>query len=241
MNLKKNPELIPLVEWWEKDGKSTVAIVAILAACFLGWNMYKTYKQSQEDAQSRALAEYFTVGELEEAVIKFKGTKSENLLKINLAREYFKAERYEEALAIYAELENAETASLDGIAAIGKAYALDALEKYDEALAAFKAFQEKYSGNYLELTAKLGEARVVCEKGDKKAALELLEALKSQYKDEEISKLRIDSAIDLVKRYVKREKRTLIDAANAVAKDIEKQDAADKEKSSAPAKESETK
>ena len=235
MNLKKNPELLPIVEWWEKEGKSTVAVVAILGACFLGWNMYKSYRQSQADAQSKALAQYFTVGELEEAVVKFKGGESENLLKVNLAKEYFKAERYEEALAVYTELDGAATEGLEGIGAIGRAYALEALEKYDEALAAFKDFQQKYPGNYLELTAKLGEARVICEKGDKESAAEMLKALKKRYKDDEVSEMRIEAAIDFVKRYVKRQKRSLIDAANAVANDLEKSGNAQDEKSSTQA------
>ena len=37
MNLKNNPELIPLIEWWEKDGKQTVAMLAVAAVAFGGW------------------------------------------------------------------------------------------------------------------------------------------------------------------------------------------------------------
>ena len=37
MNLKKYPELLPLVEWWEKDGLKTVSTVAVAALCVAGW------------------------------------------------------------------------------------------------------------------------------------------------------------------------------------------------------------
>ena len=35
MNLRTNPELLPLIEWWEKDGKETV-IYLLVAAIAVG-------------------------------------------------------------------------------------------------------------------------------------------------------------------------------------------------------------
>ena len=226
MNLKKNPELIPLIEWWEKDGKSTLLTLAVVAAAFLGWQGWKHYQQTRAEDQSKALAECFTVGELENAVIEFKGTSSEKLLKIRLAKAYYTAERYEEALSVYTSLEGTSPEGFAGVAELGKAYSLEALEKYDEALEAFSSFVKNNGKSYLALTAKIGEARVTCEKGDKKTALEKLAALKEEFKGEEISLKRIEAAEDIVKRYVKREKRSLFDAANAVAEAVKDSDAA---------------
>lgn len=234
MNLRKHPELVPLVEWWEKDGKSTVAIVVVAAAVFGAWRYYKYYNASAEAEAAKSLAEAYAPEELEEGVAKFGSRAAGGLMKVKLAKAYFQAERYEEALAIYEELEKAPPAGFEDVPPVGKAQCLEALEKYDEALAAFEAFASFHETSYLRITAQLGAARCVCEKGDKAKALEMLAALKKEVGDDEISKARVDAAEDLVKRYVKHEKRSLFDAADAAAKSIEKENAEKAEAKPAP-------
>jgi len=206
MNLKKHPELVPLVEWWEKDGKSTVAIVAVAAAAVIGWQGWKHYNKSADDAAAKALVEAFSPEEFEEGVAKFGGRAAGGLMKVKLAKSYFQAERYEEALAIYEELEKAPPEGFEDVPAV-------------------EAFASSHEKSYLRLTAQIGAARCVCEKGDKAKALEMIAALKKEVGSDEISKARVNAAEDLVKRYVKREKRSLFDAADAAAKSIEKESA----------------
>ena len=69
----------------------------------------------------------------------------------------------------------------------------------------------------------------------------MLAALKKEVGTDEISKARVDAAEDLVKRYVKREKRTLFDAADAAAKSIEKESAEKAEAKPAPEAKAEVK
>lgn len=225
MNLKKHPELVPVIEWWEKDGKSTVAIVVAAAVVVIGWQGWKYHNKSADDAAAKSLVEAFAPDELEEGVAKFGSRAPGGLMKVKLAKAYFQAERYEEALAIYEELEKAPPVGFEDVPAVGKAQCLEALEKYDEALAAFEEFASSHEKSFLRLTAQIGAARCVCEKGDKAKALEMLAALKKEVGSDEISKARVESAEDIVKRYVKREKRTLFDAADAAAKSIEKENA----------------
>ena len=153
MNLRKHPELVPLVEWWEKDGKSTVAIVVVAAAVFGAWRYYKYYNASAEAEAAKSLAEAYAPEELEEGVAKFGSRAAGGLMKVKLAKSYFQAERYEEALAIYEELEKAPPAGFEDVPPVGKAQCLEALEKYDEALAAFEAFASSHETSYLRLTA----------------------------------------------------------------------------------------
>lgn len=241
MNLKKHPELVPVIEWWEKDGKSTVAIVVAAVVVVIGWQGWKYHTKSANDAAAKSLVEAFAPDELEESVAKFGSRAPGGLMKVKLAKAYFQAERYEEALALYEELEKAPPAGFEDVPPVGKAQCLEALEKYDEALAAFEAFAASNEKSYLRLTAQLGAARCVCEKGDKAKALEMLAALKREVGTDEISKARVDAAEDLVKRYVKREKRTLFDAADAAAKSIEKESAEKAEAKPAPEAKAEVK
>ena len=55
--------------------------------------------------------------------------------------------------------------------------------------------------SFLKLTAQLGAARCVAAGGDKKKALERLEALKAENGKDELSQERIAATVTLVKRY----------------------------------------
>ena len=220
MNLKKHPELIPVIEWWEKDGKSTVAILLAVGVALLAWQGWKYHQASVRAATARALVEAYTIEELEDASTKFKSGPSSGIFKIRLAKAYFAAERYQEALALYAEIKLNPPLGFEGIADIGVAQSLEALEKYDEALEKFDECAAK--GGYLALTAELGAIRSICQAGDKAKALERVEKVRKALEaGDEIGKARVDAIEDFVKRYVKREKRSIFDAADAAAKGLE--------------------
>ena len=74
MNLKKNPELVPLIEWWEKDGKSTVLWVVIAALAVGGFYGWKGHRAATKAAASDAVVNAYTTEEIEDAVAKFGGT-----------------------------------------------------------------------------------------------------------------------------------------------------------------------
>jgi len=200
MNLKTNPELLPLVEWWEKDGKQTITWLVIAAVAVGGWYGWKNHKASMVAAASSAVVNAYTSEELEEAVAKFSNSDSVGALKLRLAKSYFDAGRYEEALAQYESLIGSAPEGFEDIPVVGKAQCLEALKKFDEAFKAFDAFATEKKDNYLALTAKLGAARCLAQKGDKKAAIDRLEALKKEVESDELSTARVDATLTAVKR-----------------------------------------
>ena len=201
MNLRTNPELLPLVEWWEKDGKSTVIWLLVAAIAVGGWYGWKNHKAAVKAAASDALVNAYTTEEIEDAVSKFSGSATAGALKLRLAKNYFDAGRYEEALAQYGALEGNAPDGFADIPVVGKAQCLEALGKFDEAAKAFDAFAEASPKNYLTLTAQLGAARSYAQAGDKKKALARVDALKSANKDDELSKARIEATETAIKRF----------------------------------------
>ena len=204
MNLRTNPELLPLVEWWEKDGKSTVIWLLVAAIAVGGWYGWKNHKAAVKAAASNALVNAYTTEEIEDAVAKFAGSATEGALKLRLAKNYFDAGRYEEALAQYEALEGNAPDGFADIPAVGRAQCLEALGKFDDAAKAFDAFAEASPKNYLALTAQLGAARSYAQAGDKKKALARIDALKSANKDDELSKARIEATEQVIKRFGKK-------------------------------------
>ena len=204
MNLRTNPELLPLVEWWEKDGKSTVIWLLVAAIAVGGWYGWKNHKAAVKAAASDALVSAYTTEEIEDAVAKFAGSATEGALKLRLAKNYFDAGRYEEALAQYEALEGNAPDGFADIPAVGKAQCLEALGKFDEAAKAFDAFAEANPTNYLTLTAQLGAARSFAQAGDKTKALARIEALKAANKDDALAKARVEATETAIKRFEKK-------------------------------------
>ena len=220
MNLRTNPELLPLVEWWEKDGKSTVIWLLVAAVAVGGWYGWKNHKAAVKAAASDALVNAYTPEEIEDAAAKFAGAATEGALKLRLAKSYFDAGRYEEALAQYEALIGNAPDGFADIPVVGRAQCLEALGKFDEAAKAFDAFAEASPKNYLTLTAQLGAARSFAQAGDKKKALARIEALKSANADDELSKARIEATETAIKRFEKKVEAT--PAPKAGEKSVEK-------------------
>ena len=212
MNLRTNPELYPLIEWWEKDGKSTVIWLLVAAIAVGGYYGWKNHRASVKAAAADALVSAYTTEELEDAVSKFSGSATEGALKIRLAKSYFDAGRYDEALAQYEALDGKAPDGFADIPAVGKAQCLEAQGKFAEAQKAFEAFAEANPKSCLKLTAQLGAVRCLAQAGDKKGALARVETLKAEVKGDEISKARVEATESLVKRY---EKKAEVKAAPA--------------------------
>ena len=204
MNLRTNPELYPLIEWWEKDGKSTVIWLLVAAVAVGGWYGWKNHRAAVKAASSEALVSAYTTEEIEDAVAKFSGSAAAGALKLRLAKSYFDAGRYDEALAQYESLDGKAPEGFADIPVVGKAQCLEALGKFAEAQKAFDAFAEANPKNYLTLTAQLGAARCLAEAGDKKAALARIESLKAANKEDGVEKARIEATESAIKRFEKK-------------------------------------
>ena len=186
-----------------KEVKGLIPYIAIALIVVGGYYGVKHHIEAKKVAASSEVVNALTVEELEGAVTEYGSTATGPVLKMRLAKQYFDAGRYEEALAQYEDLEKAPAEGFEDVPVVGKAQTLEAMGKYDEALAIFEKFAAEKPNNYLTLTAQLGAARCVAEKGDKDAALKQIETLKAATTDA-LSKTRIEVTEDCIKRYVKK-------------------------------------
>ena len=202
--MKEIPEeLLPVIEWWEKNGKQAIVTVVVAAVVAAGYYGFKYHQDSQRKAASAALVTSRTVAQLEAAASDHGDSKAGPAIKMRLAKEYFDAGQYEAALNLYKELSGKAPEGFAEVPAVGIAQCLEATEKFDEAAKAFEACaQDEKSLFYL--TAKLGAARCQAAAGDKAKAIASLEALKAAQEDDSLAKARIESTLDLVKRWEKR-------------------------------------
>lgn len=201
--MKINPEFLPLIEWWEKDGKQVVTYLAVAAIAVGGWYGWKAHRAAVRQAAGNALVNAYTTEEMEEAVTKFSSTATSGALKLRLAKNYYDNARYEEALSVYESLLAKAPEGFEDIPVVGKAQCLEALGKFDEALKAYDDFAAANPKSYLATTAKLGAARVLVQSDKRKDALARIETLKSECKDDEISKARVEATEAAINRYQK--------------------------------------
>ena len=193
----------PLAEDFVKEIRATIPWLLAAALVVAGYYGVKNYMAARRAAASEALVNAYTAEELEEAVSKFGGSDAGGALKLRLAKKYFDAGRYQEALDQYAALSGDKAP--DGFAdvpEVGKAQCQEALGNYADALAAYEAFAEANPNSYLALTAKLGSARAIALSGDREKALQRLAGIKESVKGDALSEARIDATEDCIKRPV---------------------------------------
>ena len=245
--VKKAPELIPLWDWWVKEGRSTAIMVAVAGLAVAAFYGTRNWMKGRDAAASAALVKMASsnapggglVDEQEEAVATYGSTKAGPKMKIVLAKSYFDAERYEDALKVYDELvkDASKNQDMADIAAVGRAQALEGIASQDESedgrkakyKAASEAFAEyvaTHEKSYLLLDAKLGAARCKALSGDKDGATADFAALTENAKDE-AEKSHIKRVEDAVKRYKPRARASLLDVANSAAAQLEKEKKAD--------------
>lgn len=233
--VKAAPELLPVWDWWVKEGRSTLVTLAVVALAVGGFYAGRNWLQTRNAHANQALVNAFTTDELEAAVADYGSTKVGDSLRLRLAKSYFDAERYQDALDLYDSLV-AKTAKDDPFAAvprIGRAYALEGLAKYAEAQKAFADFAADGANkdSYLLLTAQLGASRCKALAGDKAGAVKELDALKAASTNDAAT-ARIDRMIDSVKRYdpTRVAARAFLPAATAATIEAAAQKAAEAKK-----------
>ena len=219
-------ELLPLYDWWkEKGARSLVSAgaVALIAVGVLGYMQYRKGKIVEANIK---LGQANSIEELEVAVEQYGSLKAGNATRIRLAKAYYDASKYEEALAAYEECESKGVPTgFEDIVTLGRAHCLEAMEKTDEALKVYKDFTDNNKASFLYPRAVMGLARVMTLQGNKDGAKNLLEELKAQKTDEPAWEMSIANLEDVIDRYEPRAKRTLFDMAEAAEKSLDKKPA----------------
>ena len=221
--VKAAPELLPVWDWWVKEGKSTLMMMAVAALVVAGFYGVRNWMRTRDAGANQALVSAYNVEELETAVSTYGSTKIGSSLRLRLAKAYYDAERYQDALNVYDKLvkDAAKNEAFADVAVLGRGHALEGLTQYKEAADVFAKFAAASTNSYLVIDAQLGAARCKALQGDKDGAVKDLEALKETMKDE-MAKGRVDRLTDAIKRYdPTRAQRSLLDAANAAAKALE--------------------
>jgi len=220
--VKKAPELIPLWDWWVKEGKSTLTILAVVALGIAAVYGVRNWRKARAEAASNAVTRAYDLGalqnafgteELEQDVADYGASKGGAALKLRLAMSYYEKalangagtaenEDLKKALALYDEIVKAGNPSLVDIAQVGRAYVFEAMSDYAKAREAYLAYAEAPANkeSYLLLTAQLGVIRCKGLAGDKAGAAKDFDALKEATKDE-MAKRRIEQMANVTARF----------------------------------------
>ncbi len=211
-------ELVPLYDWWTANGSQFVVTLAAVAILAGGAFAFKQYRDARIASANKELVQAGTLDELETVVGKYGSTRAGNAARLRLAKAYYDAARYEDALSTYDTcLSKGAPQGFEEIARLGRALALEGLNRLDEALAAYEAFVKSAEGHFLQPQAQIGMARVYTLQGKKDAAKKLIENLKAQKTDNAAWEMAIANTEGVINRYEPRAARSLFDAADAAA------------------------
>ncbi|NLL83946.1 MAG: tetratricopeptide repeat protein [Lentisphaerae bacterium] len=212
-------EFLPLYDWWHTQGKKIALYIVIIVAIFGLSALYRNHKATRNRVGSEQLLTAHSVEDLEPMVSQYGSSGVGLLAQFSLAKAYYDAGRYDDALNSYNALLRHSSHPFVGIAQLGKAHVLEAQDNFDAAREAFAGFQAENSNHYLAPLALIGEARCIAQQGDKTAAAELLDTLIAAKTDTSWEHI-AEGNKEMVLRYVKREKKSLFDQADLFAGDL---------------------
>ena len=209
--------------WCRENGTQWLVTLAVAVLLAVGFSMFQRNREAQAARAAQQLLVQNTtldaqIESLEKTIADFSSTPAGTAAKLKLAKAYYDARRYTDALTKYDEFikENGSFPFAD-VARVGRGYALCGLNRLDEAIDAFRTFRAKNPGHYLTQQTLLGEAACLTIQGKKDAAKAMLEDLRAASRETpwESAAKRMEGAID---RYQARPvARTLFDQANALA------------------------
>lgn len=212
-------EMLPLYDWWKANGSQFVITLVTVAVVAGGAFAFKQIRDNKISSANKELLKANSLEDLEMAVARYGSIKAGNAARLRLAKAYYDASKYDEALNAYETcLKKGAPKGFAEIAELGRAHALEGLNRLDEALAAYQAFDKASTGHFLQSQAQMGIARVYTMQGKKDEAKKLLETLKAQKTGTPAWEMAIASLEGVVDRYEPRAARSLFDAADAASK-----------------------
>lgn len=194
-------ELIPVIDWWQKDGKKTVALLACVGVVALCVNLWFARSNRLEgEASNYAYGPDASIEELQDAVAKYSSQKASGVIKLRLAEKYAQEKQYENAVEIYKALaaDNSIPEVLASRVALGLANCQESLAQWGDALKTYEALSAGDNAA-IAFDVKLGVARCYAFTEGAKDKLEKLEALKKEYANDKFLLNRIEKTIDVIK------------------------------------------
>ncbi|MBO7207762.1 MAG: hypothetical protein J6W10_09160 [Kiritimatiellae bacterium] len=201
-------ELIPLIDWWKKDGKKCLAMALVAGMAALGAYLWMS-KERRLDAEAAVYASgvgEFQIQDLENAVQKYGDREVGAVIKLRLAKKYVELGDYTKALEVYTALVNEKSVSEALLFApeYGVASCQESLYNWAEAKKAYDVIAEGPASAYA-FDAKLGSARCYAFIEGVTNKTEKLEALKKDYEKDALAVMRIEKTIEAVNGWEKRE------------------------------------
>ena len=176
-------ELAPVIDWWHENGSQFLITVCIVIIAFVAASFFVNRRNAKAEAASAAILTSDTVEALELAADQYGSAKAGPVIKAKLAKAYYDAGRYDDALKLYESLRKSSNAEVAAIAKIGAAEALEAKGDAAAAQTEYDAFLADNSGSWLATEAKIGKARCLALAGDKDAASAILADLVVEKRD----------------------------------------------------------
>jgi predicted negative regulator of RcsB-dependent stress response len=211
-------ELLPLYDWWKTSGMQFLITLVTAAILIGGAYAFKQYRASKISTANKELLQANTLEDLESVVSKYSSTKAGNAARLRLAKAYYDASKYEDALNVYDTcLSKGAPMGFAEVAQIGRCHALEGLNRLDEALAGYEAFNKASASHFLHPQAQMGIARIYTLQGKKDEAKKLLETLKAQKTNNPAWEMALANLEGVVARYEPRAARSLFEAANEAA------------------------
>jgi predicted negative regulator of RcsB-dependent stress response len=209
-------EFIPLYDWWKTNGSQFMiqaAIVLILVGSVMGG---KYYYKSSIAAANKELLKANTTEELESLVNHYSKWKVGHTARLRLAKSYYDTGKYEDALAMYDIcVSKGKPDGFVEVAVMGRAICFEALNRLDEAKAAYVEFTKANPTHFLVMQAQMGQARVLTLQGKKDEAKRLLETLKAEKNSAPMAEMSIAQLQGVIARYEPRKTISLTDTSIA--------------------------
>ena len=213
--------LVPVYMWWRENGRqflTNAAVVLVVAGAVFATVEWRKNRVANANLEFQAAQ---SLEELGDFVSKYGSMKIANAARLRLASAYFDAGRYEEALGAYdACLKKGGPNGFLEVVQMGRAHALEAMNRLDDASAAYSAFASAHSEHFLATQAQMGLVRVLTLQGKKDEAKRLLETLKAEKTGEPMAEMAITQLEGVVTRYEPRAVRSLFDRADEAAKEL---------------------
>ncbi len=147
-------------------GQSILIGLTIAVVVFLGFAVYRNYKQSNEQKASQMLFSARSAEELQQIAAQYGDTKAAPLALLSAASMAFEAGQYEPANYVFTQFQQRYPShALLPSAELGIAQCLEASGQLEAGEKAFDAFLKAYPKHFLMPMAALGRARCLEQMG----------------------------------------------------------------------------